>query len=111
LFYRERVQNLDELVVDERGPGGAHKQAAHVMLTMYHEAERWRAAVAASALKAGVEERRLRMAEGAARDLFDALMKGMAAAQLTEEQVEVIRRVIAEQLRRRSSVHPPLAGS
>ena len=67
---------------------------------LYHEAERWRATVAASALKAGVEERRVRMAELHARELFSAVGKALLAAGLNEEQAERFRHELAAELRR-----------
>jgi hypothetical protein len=107
-YYRAQVNQLDSLVSVELGPGGATKQASHVIVQLYHEAERWRATVAASALRAGVEERRLRLVENDSRFLFDGVLKALSAANVTEAQGEVFRNVLAEHIR---GIQPSLGTS
>lgn len=78
-FYRAQVQQLQSLTDTEFGPGGASKEVANVLVVLYHEAERWRARVAADALKAGVEERRVRMAEADAARILGAQVAALIA--------------------------------
>ncbi len=98
-FYRSYVQGLDDVTTTEFGPAGARKEVAHPVVALYHEAERWRAQVSTAALRAGVEERRLRLAQNDSRMLFSGVVKAIEAAKLTTDQAEVFRRALAEYLR------------
>ena len=55
--------------------------------------------IAVAAIKAGVEERRVRMAEADARELFSAVMLALEAAGLNTIQADTFRRALAERLR------------
>lgn len=119
-FYRAQVQQLspDDLPedLDGGGPGtglfqpkmgmtpGPQGEAfvvkyePHPLVELYHEAERWRATVAASALKAGVEERRVRMAEADASKVLGAQVAALVAMGLSE-RLEEFRLAFVESLR------------
>lgn len=58
----------------------------------------------ATALSAGIEERRIRMAEDTADNFFTALSKAAAAADLTPKQMEALTRALARELRADASV-------
>lgn len=58
----------------------------------------------ATALSAGIEERRIRLAEDTADTFFTALSKAVAAAELTPKQMEALTRALAKELRTDSSV-------
>lgn len=79
LYYEAQVGQLERPIVIERGPAGAAKEAAHPLIILYHEAERWAANVAVSALRAGVEERRVRMAERDAAQIIQAQVAALMA--------------------------------
>ena len=79
MFYEAEVGRLDDVITSETGPGGAFKLAAHPLVTLYHEAEKWVATVAASALRAGVEERRIRMAERDSAQIIQAQIYALTA--------------------------------
>jgi hypothetical protein len=98
-FYRAQVQSLDDVTTTEYGPQGSHKEVTHPLVALYHDAERWRAQVDLAALKAGVEERRLRLAQSDSRALFSSVIAAIEAAKLTTDQAEVFRRALADSLR------------
>lgn len=60
----------------------------HPLVVLYHEAERWRAQVASIALKAGVEERRVRLAEADAVKVFGAQVATLVAMGLGDRLEE-----------------------
>src|SRR6185437_14432077 len=103
-FYREQVQLLtyglepddpdgDRLDGPGRGllqpkmgmsPGRdgqvyVQEYQTHPLVVLYHEAEKWRATVAASALKAGVEERRLQLDQARAAEVFRCVAEALKA--------------------------------
>lgn len=53
----------------------------------------------ATALSAGIEERRIRLAEDTANTFFTAVSKAVAAAGLNPEQMEKLTRALAKELR------------
>lgn len=69
----------------------------HVLLMLYHEAERWLATVAEKCLRAGVEERRVRLAERDAAQLLGAQVKALQAMGLGD-RLEDFRRAFLEAL-------------
>jgi hypothetical protein len=71
----------------------------HVYIVQWErERDRWRECCVA-ALKAGVEERRLRMEELEVRQLFTALAQSLGDADLTPEQAQAVQRSFAKRLR------------
>lgn len=71
----------------------------HVLVTLY-DAERDRLAqLTATALKLGLDERRVRLAEADARRLFTAVSAALHRAALTGEQQEAFRAALAAELR------------
>lgn len=127
-FYRHLVQGLEQRFIDlgpavhveaddsgdEDGGGVTYQVGAgiagrknldtlealrHVYLAMYDDERDRLARYAALALKAGIEERRVQVAEAQAERLFGAVATALASAQLTVEQQEAFRRALAEQLR------------
>ena len=79
MFYEAQVSDLPSVTQVETGPGGASKMAIHPVIALYHEAERWVANVSASALRAGVEERRVRMAERDSAQIIQAQIDTLTA--------------------------------
>lgn len=99
-FYRAQVEALGLDVTEvEKGPNGAYKHAAHPLVALYHQAEERSVVIATAALKAGVEERRLRMEETETQVLFAAQARACVAAGLTPEQVATFRSTFAAALR------------
>jgi hypothetical protein len=84
VYYETQVNTLDGVTTTEYGPVGASKEVAHPLVILYHEAERWAANVAVSALRAGVDERRLQMAERDAADVFRAVSDALIRMGLSE---------------------------
>lgn len=133
IFLRSRVQELDQLkggphilaalggggrdgrdialrgapkIADRTDPGN-WKAAPHVLVTMY---ESWcdrLAQYSALALKAGVEERRLRIQESELERVYGAVLTSLNAAGLTPEQQEAFRVSLANELRRLASAGLP----
>src|SRR5665213_338637 len=79
MFYEAQVARLPDVITSETGPGGAFKQTAHPLVLLYHEAEKWVANVAGAALRAGVEERRVRMAERDSAQIIQAQVDALTA--------------------------------
>lgn len=131
-FYRQLVQELqihpdeDEFSVDDegkpvykRGASGIYGRTYHVsgiptgdakpniLLVLYNEERDRLSSYCQAALKAGIDERRIRLAESTARELFEGVGKAMKKANLTPEQAEVFRVELAAHLRAAES--PSLA--
>jgi hypothetical protein len=95
-FYRAKVQALKdgELVHDS-----IVGKSPDVFIKLYDDERTRLAQYASLALKAGVDERRVQLAEISATRLFDALVDALAVAGLTPAQEEAIRGAIANNLR------------
>jgi len=123
-FYRRLIQELpthpepDDLDFDEdgkphlsQGKTGIYGRTYHVsgiptgeakpnvLLALYNDERDRLKAYVVEALKAGVDERRLRLAEADATELFAGMMAAVKAAKLTPAQIEVFRRELADRLR------------
>lgn len=72
----------------------------HVIVVMYNEERDRLAKLAEICVKLGLDRRRVELAEADARELFAGVMKAITAAGLTDQQAEVFRRELANQLRR-----------
>ena len=70
-FYSSKVAE-EELLQVEVGPNGSKKLSAHPWTVLYHQAEDRLAQVSQAALRAGVEERKVRLAERDAQTIFTA---------------------------------------
>jgi hypothetical protein len=121
-FYRALVQALPahpELDVYEHDEDGGHWERGqpgvygrtyhvsgvptgegkpHVLVTLYNDERAHLTAVATAALKAGVEERRVRMAESDATQIFEAQVAALRAIG-REDQLDEFRRAFAAALR------------
>jgi len=107
-YWRGRVQELDEKRLTwgktKRKQGGedrgttfeARPNVAYVLL---REAERDLAAYCAAALKAGVDERRVRLAESYGHQLASVIQGILRDLELTEAQVELTATVVPLHLR------------
>lgn len=71
----------------------------HVLVQLYNEERDRLVKYSSEALRAGVEERRVRLAESEARVLFAAVGFALSEANLSLEQQDTIRRSIAIRLR------------
>lgn len=71
----------------------------HILVVLYNEERDRLAAFAQAALKAGVEERRVRLAEADAQKLMAGVVVGLQRAKVSTEQAEEFRRGFAEYLR------------
>lgn len=123
-FYRQLVQELpthpgdDEFGVDDEGnatyvrgttgiygrtyhvsgiPTGEAKP--HILVVLYNEERDRLSSYCQAALKAGIEERRVQLAERDAKELFAGIGKAITKAKLTPEQSEVFRVELAAHLR------------
>src|SRR6185437_4453324 len=71
----------------------------NILVTMYNdERDRW-AKLCLEVAKLNIDERRLRLAEADAQHIFGAMGKALSSAGLTPEQIEVVRRELAANLR------------
>lgn len=99
-YLRHRVQQLEQDQLYARIKPDENKAEPHVLVRMY-DAERDRLTnCSALAVRNGIEERRVRMAEATGGRLFDAVSAALNAAGLTPEQQEAFRRALAAELRR-----------
>lgn len=71
----------------------------HIAYKLLTEAQDKLAAYASAALKAGVDERKVRLAEGQGALVAQVIRGILAALNLTPEQLELVPRVVPEQLR------------
>jgi hypothetical protein len=78
-------------------PTGEAKR--HILVQMYDDERDRLTKYIAEALKAGVEERRVRLAETSARDLLAAVGRALTAAAVSPEQGEAFRRALISDLR------------
>ena len=83
-YYEAEVADLGTPITQDAVPGGGYKLAAHPLVLLYHEAEKWAANVAASALRAGVEERRVRMAERDSAQIIQAQVAALTSLGLAD---------------------------
>jgi hypothetical protein len=99
-FLRAKVAGMGhDLLAVETGPAGASKEVASPWVVLYNEERDRLRVISVAALKAGVEERRVRMAEADARELFAAVAGALEAAGLDTTQANIFRRELAERLR------------
>jgi hypothetical protein len=70
----------------------------HILVTLYNDERKHLANVAASALKAGVEERRVRIAETDAQRIFDAQVQALQAIGMGDK-LDQFRRAFGDALR------------
>ena len=111
-YWRSRVEDVteDDLVwgvtkhEDGFGPEGpidkkTKEAVPHVAYRLLVEAQDKLAAYAAAALKAGVDERRVRLAEGQGALVAQVIRGILAALNLTPEQLELVPVVVPAQLR------------
>lgn len=111
-YWRGRVEDVteDDLVWGQTkhesgfGPEGpidkkTKEAVPHVAYRLLVEAQDKLAAYAAAALKAGVDERRVRLAEGQGALVAQVIRGILAALNLTPEQLELVPVVVPAQLR------------
>ena len=99
-FYRAKVAGMGiDLLAVEKGPAGAAKEVPSPWVLLYNDERDRLKNISVAAIKAGVEERRVRMAEADARELFSAVTFALEAAGLDSIQSNSFRRELAERLR------------
>lgn len=109
-YYRSRIQALQDAgeeiyapMISAAGKDGdlyeTGEAKPHVLVVLYNQERDRHVDYCATAMKLGIEQRRLRLQESHARALFAAVAKAVNAAQLTEEQGEVFRRELAAAIR------------
>ena len=102
-FYRSLVERENLLQV-ETGPGGSSKVTPHPWTVLYHQAEDRLANVSQAALRAGVEERRVRLAERDATAIFAAIQVALSALGVSDADVQRFRALFSAELDRQSSM-------
>jgi hypothetical protein len=107
-FYREQVQKLDvdDMVfgITRQKVGGddhgtTYEAKPNIWITLYNEASDRLAKFAAEALKAGVEERKVRLAESQGRLVADVIRGVLADLGLSDEQQQAAPEVVVRHLR------------
>lgn len=115
-FYRSLIQDMPvhpavgdavTTTVDSSLYGPTYHQSGiptgeakrNILLVMYDDERDRFAKYCDMALKAGVEERRVRLAESDAREFFDGIGEAIKAAELTPEQTEVFRATLIARFR------------
>lgn len=88
-FYRAQVQTLGEdVLTTEWSVAEGRRSVPNAMVVLYHEAETRSVQIAAAAIRANVDERRVRLAERDAGMIFAAVaaaLKSMGLADRFEE--------------------------
>ena len=80
----------------------------HVLVQLFHESLDRQASIAAATLRAGVDERRIRLQEADARVLYSAVVSALGQAGLTPAVAQRVQSAIAENLRAAREYHPEL---
>lgn len=99
-YWQHRVSLIDEhdltwgLTKNTAVQGPTHEAKPHIALTQLHETQRDLAAFAAAALKAGVEERTIRLAEDTARQLVTVLTTALSDTRLGITITDDIRHAV-----------------
>ncbi len=78
-YYRSLASELESPTHWEKGPGGALKEAPAPVVVLLHQAEQRVADIATACLRAGLEERRVRIAEREAPVIFEAVQRSLTA--------------------------------
>lgn len=106
-YLRARVAQLEEVhspagAHEAEGGGfrGWHEAKPHILVAMYGDWSDRLAHYAALALKAGVDERRVRLAEADAERLMTAVVAALGSAGLSPAQEGAFRASLATELRR-----------
>ena len=102
-FYSSKVAQ-EELLQVEVGPNGSKKLSAHPWTVLYHQAEDRLAQVSQAALRAGVEERKVRLAERDAQTIFAAIQSALTQIGMTDSDMSRFRNLFASELQKQSSV-------
>lgn len=100
-FYRERVQRLDSLTSMTM-----FGEAKDIALKLYEEACDRVVTYAGMCVKAGLEERRVRVAETMASTMLRAFAESIASIGLTAEQEMALRSSFADKLRSLRALEP-----
>lgn len=111
-YWRQRVTDLEDEQLtwgltqhrEGEGPEGpvdieTREAKPHVAYTMLERASDRLASYAAAALKAGVDERRVRLAETQGALVADVIRRILARLQLTDDQAALVGTVVPEELR------------
>lgn len=112
LWYRERLQELDPGAltygkteyVEGASHLGEHYKAVeaakpHVLLDLYDRERRLLADLSTRALSAGIEERRVQMAEGQGKLVAQVIRRVLERMGLSQEQQTLVGTVVPEELR------------
>ena len=91
LYLQSRAGELDEPTIIQQGPGGARTLTPHPVAEMLARAEQRVADISAAALRAGVEDRRIRLEQRQAELLFAAIRSALAAVGLGDREEEFRR--------------------
>lgn len=102
-FYSSKVAQ-EELLQVEVGPNGSKKLSAHPWTVLYHQAEDRLAQVSQAALRAGVEERKVRLAERDAQTIFAAIQSALSQIGMNDSDMSRFRNIFASELQKQSSV-------
>lgn len=107
-YWRQRVAQIEDADLtwgttrvkeggDDRGT--THEAKPHVAYSMLERSSDRLAQYAAAALKAGVDERRVRLAETQGALVADVIRRILTRLQLTEDQAVLVNTVVPEELR------------
>ena len=102
-FYSSKVAE-EELLQVEVGPNGSKKLSAHPWTVLYHQAEDRLAQVSQAALRAGVEERKVRLAELDAQTIFTAIQSSLAQLGMNDSDMSRFRNIFAVELQKSQGV-------
>ena len=102
-FYSSKVAQ-EELLQVEVGPNGSKKLSAHPWTVLYHQAEDRLAQVSQAALRAGVEERKVRLAERDAQTIFTAIQSSLAQLGMNDSDMSRFRNIFAVELQKSQGV-------
>ena len=91
LFLQGRASELEDPTIIQQGPGGARTLTPHPVAEMLARAEQRVADISAAALRAGIKERRVRLTERQATELYGAIRTALESVGLGDREAEFMQ--------------------
>ena len=97
-FYKQKVNELPEQYQIELGANGSSKLSIHPYTELYHQTQNRLAQISKLALQAGIEERRVRIAERDASVIYQAIQVALKSLNISAEDITKFRAIFNEQI-------------
>ncbi len=103
-YYKGKVNELQEQYQIELGANGSSKLSVHPYTELYHQAQNRLAQISKLALQAGIEERRVRIAERDASIIYQAIHVALQSLGVGVEDIAKFRSIFNQQISLSNSV-------